>query len=101
MADETSPPGVDRRYKAFREAIDGAYWTGFEHGQETGERIMLDQLRAEITEELRHELERFDPDCALCVARRKIDELEKAIDDLRQDVDELKVQRRGWMIRRH
>jgi hypothetical protein len=35
----------------------------------------LETLREEVTKELQDELERFDPECDLCAARREISEL--------------------------
>lgn len=72
-----------------------AYWTGFDHGEWVGRHELREQIRVE----LQNEMECFDPDCPLCVARRDLDELGRRLKIVALDNDERRSRARGWAIR--
>jgi hypothetical protein len=90
LADETDLARFDPKAKLPRRSFimspeqlraekGESYWLGFDHGQEVA-RITL---RQEIADELQDEMERFDPDCALCTARRTEKKLRRDLAEAR------------------
>ena len=88
-------PGRSKLPKDVREALDHAYWEGFELGRDTARR----ELRDEIAQELEDELSRWDPDCELCVVRRRAGDLEKELARTKVDLYGVKQRSRGWQMR--
>lgn len=89
-------PTRGRLPKVIREAIDSAYWTGFEHGEFVGKAAYREQIQVELELEIET---RGDPDCPLCLAYKKQRETELALARAEMDRDEAKAKLRGWSIR--
>lgn len=91
-------PSRARLPREVREAIDAAYWAGVDFGRDVARRELRTELEHEVRAELGHDF-RFDPGCALCVAQRRVAELELSLRRARLDAEQLRRKTRGRAIR--
>lgn len=77
-----------------QEHVDRAFELGIEQGEDLARRMLREEIRQELEDELTGV-----PDCPACAALREVKELRKRLAVARLDVDRERAVRRNWIRR--